>query len=241
MKPKSVLAAWKTARQAYEVAKSNVPIWLFTSPMDDFEAPKILPLNASSGEQWEFDGVSADGMNAFIFGFYRDPDLSLMGSGNLRISAELAYANGTRFGRVDYASESILTSCADGTRGFWKGKGFSYTFEISKDMSRVRLGIDTPDLKGNIMITSKTLPRYAYAQTRPSETVVTDIARHFHWFTSRIDNGAEYTSVLLMKDGEKLFSSTRVLEGREKALGPEYTSTLHSVNNLAILYHIMAN
>ncbi|KAF7163382.1 hypothetical protein CNMCM6106_000332 [Aspergillus hiratsukae] len=255
---------------AYEVAKSNVPIWLSTSPMDDFEAPKILPLNASSGEQWEFDGVSADGMNAFIFGFYRDPGLSLMGSGNLRISAELAYANGTRFGRVDYASESILTSCPDGTRGTWKGKGFSYTFEISKDMSRMRLGIDTPDLKGNIMITSKTLPRYADAQTWPSETAVTDIAPHFHWvepipvgeanvsltvmgepdfsweglgghnrlwspfnwftclkamnavrmtagpyslsymkFTSRIDNGAEYASVLLMKDGEKLFSSTR--------------------------------
>lgn len=166
---------------AYEVAKAGTDIRFSTSPLDDFEAPRTLPLNSSSGEQWEFDGVSDDGMISFIFGFYRDPSLSLMGSGNFRLSAELAYANGTRFGRVDYAAETTIQSCPDGTKGVWKSKDFSYTFEISKDMSRLRLGMDTPDLKGNIFMTSKTLPRYADAKTFPSDSASTEAAPHFHW------------------------------------------------------------
>jgi hypothetical protein len=253
---------------AFEIPKQTSDIWLSTSPLDDIEAPKILPLNASSGEQWEFDGVSDDGMNAFIFGFYRDPGLSLMGSGNLRLSAELAYANGTRFGRVDYAMESIVESCPTGTRGVWRGDDFSYTFEISKDMSRLRLGMNTPDLKGSIMMTSRTAPRYADAKIWPSQNATTAISPYFHWiepipvgyahvdlkvneesfswsglgghnrlwspfnwftclksmnavrmmagpyslsfmkFTSRVIWGKEYTSVLLMKDGDVVFQST---------------------------------
>lgn len=253
---------------AFEVAKSGSDLFFSTSPLDDFEAPKILPLNSSTGEQWEFDGVSEDGMLAFIFGFYRDPGLSLMGTGNLRVSAELAYANGTRFGRVDYATDSIVESCLEGTRGSWKSADFSYTFEISRDMKRSRIGMDTPDLKGNVFMTSKTVPRYADASVWPSRTARTAIAPHFHWvepipvgkakvdltvdgekfvweglgghnrlwspfnwytclkgmnavrmiagpyalsymkFTSRIENGKEYTSVLLMEDGEIIFSST---------------------------------
>lgn len=259
----------KTSRMtAFEVAKQNEDIWISTSPLDDIEAPKILPLNATSGEQWEFDGISNDGMNAFIFGFYRDPGLSLMGSGNLRLSAELAYANGTRFGRVDYAKESIIDSCVTGTRGVWKGDDFSYTFEISKDISQLKLIIDAPDLKGTIFMTSKTVPRYADAQTWPSPNASTAISPYFHWiepipvgsvnvdlmvadekfaweglgghnrlwspfnwftclksmnavrmiagpyslsfmkFTSRVKWGEEYTSVLLMKDGEELLATT---------------------------------
>ncbi|KAF1937573.1 hypothetical protein EJ02DRAFT_458612 [Clathrospora elynae] len=259
----------RTSRMtAFETPKTNGDIWISTSPLDDIEAPKILPLNSSSGEQWEFDGISDDGMNSFIFGFYRDPGLSLMGSGSLRLSAELAYANGTRFGRVDYAMESIVESCSGGTRGTWKGDDFSYTFEISKDMSHLRLGMDTPDLKGNIFMKSKTAPRYADAQIWPSENASTAISPYFHWiepipvgdvqvdltvdgerflweglgghnrlwssfnwftclksmnavrmvagpyalsfmkFTSRIRWGEEYTSVLLMKEGKKIFSST---------------------------------
>lgn len=284
----------KTSRMtAFEAPKANDDIWISTSPLDDIEAPKILPLNSSSGEQWEFDGISEDGMDSFIFGFYRDPGLSLMGSGNLRLSAELGYANGTRFGRVDYAMESIVESCASGTRGVWKGDDFTYTFEIAKDMSNLRLVVDTPDLKGNVFMTSRTLPRYADARTWPSQNASTAISPYFHWiepipvgdvkvdltvddekftwkglgghnrlwspfnwftclksmnavrmmagpyslsfmkFTSRIRWGEEYTSVLLMKDGETLMSSTMnaisdtedyVLD--EKTYGGNVTGTL---------------
>jgi hypothetical protein len=188
---------------AFETAKSSAEIWLSTSPLDDFEAPKILPLNSSTGEQWEYDGISEDGMSAFIFGFYRDPGLSLMGTGNLRLSAELAYANGTRFGRVEYASDSIVESCPDGTKGVWKGKDFSYSWEISKDMQRLRLGMITPDLKGNIIMTSKTLPRYADASTWPSGNASSAISPHFHW-VEPIPVGE--VKVDLTVNGEKDFS-----------------------------------
>ncbi|KAL4876139.1 hypothetical protein BJY04DRAFT_200456 [Aspergillus karnatakaensis] len=48
-------------------------------------------------------------------------------------------------------------------------------------MSRLRLGMDTPDLKGNIVMNSRSLPRYANAQTWPSDTGATEIAPYFHW------------------------------------------------------------
>ncbi|KAL9120106.1 MAG: hypothetical protein Q9187_003340 [Circinaria calcarea] len=254
---------------AFAMAKPGEPVFVSTSPLDDFEAPKVLPLNSTVGEQWEFDGVSEDGMLSFIFGLYRDPGLAIMGSGNLRVSAELAYANGTRFGRVDYPSDSIVEQCQQGTRGVWKSNALSYTFEVSKDMNRVRIGVDTPDLKGNILMNSRTLPRYADASTWPASNATTSISPYFHWvepvpvgdvkvdlmvkgekfrfsglgghariwspfnwytclkamnavrlmagpyslsymkFTSKLGGGSEYPSVLLMKDGEKVFSSTK--------------------------------
>lgn len=166
---------------AFEMARAKEPVFVSTGPRDDFEAPKILPPNSTAGEQWEFDGVSNDGMSSFIFGFYRDPGLAIMGSGNFRISAELAYANGTRFGQVDYPSDSIVEQCPQGTRGVWKSKDFSYSFEVSKDMTRVRIGVDTPDLKGNILMTSRTLPRYADASTWPSDNATTSISPYFYW------------------------------------------------------------
>ncbi|KAL4795763.1 hypothetical protein BDV19DRAFT_388787 [Aspergillus venezuelensis] len=277
---------------AFELAKPGTPISLSTTPQGDFESPKIEPLNASVTEQWEFDGVSDDGMQSFIFGFYRDPGLSLMGFGNLRLSAELTYANGTRWGRVDYASESTVKTCPDGTRGTWKGKKFSYTFEVSKDMSLLRIGVDTPDLKGNIIMTSRSLPRYADARTWPSDEASTEIAPYFHWeepipvgdarvalsvngemlkwegigghnriwapfnwytclksmdsvrlragpyalsywtTSSRIIDGKQTTSILLMKNGETVFASTRGEKADEdyvlmtKTYGGKVTGTL---------------
>lgn len=54
------------------------------------------PMNSTAGEQWEFDGVSEDGKQAFIFGVYRDPDYSFLGTGNLRVHAEFPKENGSR-------------------------------------------------------------------------------------------------------------------------------------------------
>ncbi|KAL4954432.1 hypothetical protein BDW69DRAFT_194071 [Aspergillus filifer] len=250
------------------MAKPGTPISLPTSPLGDF----IEPLNASVTEQWEFDGVSDGGMHSFIFGFYHDPGLSLMGFGNLQVSAELTYANGTRWGRVDYASGSTITTCPDGTRGM--------------------IGVDTPDLKGNIIMTSRELPRYADARIWPLDEASTEIAPYFHWeerilvgdagvalsvngemfsweglgghnciwapfnwytclklmdlvrlragpyalsywtTSSRIVEGKKSTSILLMKDGEKVFASTQGEEGDEdyvlmtKTYGGKVTGTL---------------
>ncbi|KAI9751191.1 MAG: hypothetical protein M4579_006170 [Chaenotheca gracillima] len=167
--------------KAFEMAKPKTSVFYSTGPKDDFEAPKILPLNSTAGEQWEFDGIAEDGLRSFIFGFYRDPNYAILGSGNFRLSVEITHANGTRFAQVDYPSESIVSSCADGTRGVWRSKDFSYTFEINKDMSRARIGLNTPRVKGNVFIKNITPPRYADGSTWPSETASTEAVPFFNW------------------------------------------------------------
>jgi len=47
---------------AFQMFKTKDPIFFSTSCTDHFVSPKMLPLNGTAGEQWEFDGVSNDGM-----------------------------------------------------------------------------------------------------------------------------------------------------------------------------------
>ena len=163
------------------MVRDGEAISLSTSPLDDFEAPRILPLNSTVTEQWEFDAVSDDGMSFFIFGFYRDPGLAILGSGNLRISAEITYANGTRYSQVDYPTDSIVEQCSEGTRGVWRTEEYSYSFEVTKDMSHARIGVDTPDLRGNILMGSRMPPAYADGSAWPSTNATTSITPYFHW------------------------------------------------------------
>ncbi|KAF5137982.1 Diels-Alderase ccsF [Metarhizium anisopliae] len=60
---------------AFEMAKAEKSFDFTTKAMGSLEEPKIPLLNSSAGEQWEFDGVSDDGMQSFVFGFYRDAKL----------------------------------------------------------------------------------------------------------------------------------------------------------------------
>lgn len=165
----------------YEMEKGRKPVFFSTGPLDDPEAPKILPLNSTGGEQWEFDGVSDDGTLAFCIGFYRDPNYAILGTGNLRLSVEFAYTNGTRFVRVDYPTDSIVESCPSYTRGVWKTKDYSYTFEVSKDMSTARIGFDADDIKGSALMKSVTAPRYPDASVFPRENATTLVVPYFHW------------------------------------------------------------
>jgi len=165
----------------HEMEKGREPVFFSTSPLDDPLAPKMLPLNSTGGEQWEFDGTSSDGTMAFCIGFYRDPNYAILGTGNLRLSAEFAFPNGTRFVRVDYPTDSIIESCPTFTRGTWKTKDYSYTFEVSKDMSTARIGFDTDDLKGSALIKSVTGPRYPDASLFPHENGTTQVVPYFHW------------------------------------------------------------
>lgn len=57
----------------------------------------MVPMSSTPGEQSEFDGVSEDGKQAFIFGVYRDPNYSFLGTGNLRAYAELVNEYGSRY------------------------------------------------------------------------------------------------------------------------------------------------
>ncbi|KAH6650454.1 hypothetical protein F5144DRAFT_479806 [Chaetomium tenue] len=166
---------------AFEMEKGRKPVFFSTDPLDDPEAPKMLPLNSTGGEQWEFDGVSEDGQMAFCFGFYRDPNYAILGTGNLRLSAEFSRPNNTRFVRVDYPSSSTVTSCPWGTRGVWKGADYSYTFEITRDIKVARIGVDAPDLKGSVVMRSVMPPRYPDGSTYPNKEASTEVVPYFRW------------------------------------------------------------
>lgn len=166
---------------AFEMEKGRKPVHFSTDPLDDPEAPRMLPLNSTGGEQWEFDGVSDDGLLAFCFGFYRDPNYAILGTGNLRLSAEFSRANSTRFVRVDYPASSTVESCPWGTRGIWRGDDYSYTFEVTRDMKLARIGVDAPDLKGSLLMKSVMPPRYPDGSTYPNTAASTEVVPYFHW------------------------------------------------------------
>jgi len=128
--------------------------------------------------------VSEDGLLAFCIGFYRDPNYAVLGAGNLRLSAEFSrIGGGQRFVRVDYPTLSTVESCPWGTRGVWRHpeQGYSYTFEVTKDLKRARIGVDTPDLKGSLVMKSLMPAHYPGGATVPSEHATTETVPYFHW------------------------------------------------------------
>ncbi|CAH0054727.1 unnamed protein product [Clonostachys solani] len=166
----------------YTAARRPDSVLFSANNLTDFEAPAIEPLNSTAGEQWEFDGVSDDGTQAFIFGFSRDPNWAFSGTGNLRVYAEFAFANGSRYAIVDYAEESAVESCPGrGTRGSWKGDGFEYTFTVSSDMSRATVTMDNPEAHASVSMNSLAPPRYADNQPWPSTNASAEPVRHFFW------------------------------------------------------------
>ncbi|RYO92365.1 hypothetical protein DL766_000333 [Monosporascus sp. MC13-8B] len=166
----------------YDMTRGKVEVPLSTSPLDDFEWPRIAPMNSTAGEQWEFDGIRQDGKESFCFGFYRDPTYSFLGTGNLRAYVEFGFANGSRYAVVDYAEESTIISCPGrGTRGIWRGDSWSYTFEVSNDMTRTKIIMDNPEAKGVIVMTSVASPRYADNNIWPSKDAILATVPHFYW------------------------------------------------------------
>ena len=172
---------------AFEMSKGRAPVFFSTSPTDNFEQPKIVPMNGTAGEQWEFDAVSDDGLSGVILGFYRDPNYSVLGAGNLRMYIELTFpeVGAPRFVQIDYPSESTVESCPGaGTRGEWKGDGYRYAWHVSESMDRARVVWDTPKTKGSLTLTrSLAPPRFADGGTWPadSSTASTLTVPHFYW------------------------------------------------------------
>ncbi|KAK6844096.1 hypothetical protein PG995_014206 [Apiospora arundinis] len=145
---------------AYEMAKGRQAVDFTRDAMENFETPKIRPLNSSAGEQWEFDGVSADGMQSFVFGFYRDPNYAILGTGNFRLSMEFAFAGRTRFYEVYYPERSVVESCPQGTRGMWYDEkdGYKFSFLVNAEMSEAIVTLKSDTLDGKVFIQSKARP-----------------------------------------------------------------------------------
>lgn len=186
----------KSRYTAFETV--NTPISFSTSPLEQFEAPKLRPLNTTSGEQWAFDGTSASGLAGLLIGFYRDSAYAFLGPGNLRLSLDVVWENGTRFSVVDYLEESTVEECEDATRGMWAKPGHRYSFEISRDLETAKIEFDTPVVKGSFLINSIAPARYPDGSTFPSENASTWNAPFLHW-NEPIPAG--HSTVDMMVDG----------------------------------------
>ncbi|KAL0941605.1 uncharacterized protein CTRU02_204368 [Colletotrichum truncatum] len=168
---------------AFDMAKGRKVVNFTTNAKENFEEPKIRPLNSTAGEQWEFDGVSADGMQSFIFGFYRDPNYAILGTGNFRLSIEFSFADRTRFYEVYYPGRSIVETCPQGTRGIWVDEkdGYSFSFMVKADMSEAVITLNSDTVKGKAVIQSSASPLAADGQLWPVEDASTEPIPFWHW------------------------------------------------------------
>lgn len=166
-----------------EMAKGRTIVDFPLYAVGSLEEPKLQPLNSSGGEQWEFDGVSEDGMQSFIFGFYRDPNYAILGTGNLRVSIEFGFEDRTRFSEVYYAQRSVVETCSLGTRGLWVDKeaGWKFSFLVDAAMQEAIITLDSDTVKGRIIITSRAKPLAADGSTWPAENASTVTIPYYYW------------------------------------------------------------
>lgn len=144
----------------------NGPVSIASNISSQLAAPQLIAgLNSSAGEQWAFDATSADGTSGLLIGFYHDPTYAFLGPGNLRLSLDAVWPNGSTWSLVDYLSQANIDICDQGTTGVWSKKqgpvSSSYSFSIAADNSLATLEFNTPRLQGSITIRSTVPARVA--------------------------------------------------------------------------------
>lgn len=183
---------------AFEMAKGRQVVNFASSAIGSLEEPKIQPLNSSGGEQWEFDGVSEDGMQSFVFGFYRDPNYAILGTGNFRLSIEFAFADRTRFYEVYYPQRSVVETCPQGTRGLWVDEKTDtrFSFQVNTEMTEAFITLDSDTVQGEVSIHSRALPLTADGNVWPAENASTAPIPYWHW-SQPIPAGTVNTNVVI--------------------------------------------
>lgn len=184
-------------------------------------APKLTAgLNASAGEQWAFDATSADGTSGLMLAFCHDPTYAFLGPGNLRLSLDLVFPNGSTWSLADYLSHANLDVCpGHGTTGVWfthpplsaqtsapsmplPKKPIiaerAYHFFVSADKSLATIELNTPRVQGTIRIQAATPTRSRHL---PGPGLSTFNAPNLHW-TEAISAGQ--ATVDLVLDNEPL-------------------------------------
>lgn len=156
----------------------------FSEPANPLN-PHFQSLNTTTGEQWEFDAVSLDGAAGLLIAFYRDPEFSFLGPGNLRINLDVAFSDGNTASLIDYAEQSIIEVCPNVITGTWLRAGASYKFIIATDSSWASLTLNSPSINGTIDLKSIAKPRSAdgsiWRQSGDSESTNHPTIPGMHW------------------------------------------------------------
>ena len=170
---------YESRMSAFDSATGDVAI--STDPTESFLLPKIDRLNSTTGEQWEFDCTANSGDAGLLVGIYRDAAYAFLGPGNLRLSIDAVWPNGTTWSWVDYLEASVIWESDGAVYGNWSKAHHTYVFKITSDSSAATLQFDTPAIKGTIHMTSLARPRYADGQHFPSAESSTQNAPLLHW------------------------------------------------------------
>lgn len=185
-----------------DLAPGQVPF--FDSNSHHPLKPHFTSFNASTGEQWEFDAISTGGEAGILIAFYRDPEFSFLGPGDLRINLDLTFPNGTMASLIDYAEHTTVESCPTHTTGTWFKQGAVYKFRIAHDMSTASVTLDAPAIRGTMELRSTSKPRCADGSAwPPAEDAAAPFAmvRGMYWMEPM---PAALTSVDLTVRGSEL-------------------------------------
>jgi hypothetical protein len=197
----------RTSFEAFEALRSGPVPHVPDASKPQLSSPRFLEgLNASAGEQWAFDATSNDGTSGLMLAFYHDPTYAFLGPGNLRLSLDLVFPNGSNWALADYLSHADVDICpSHGTTGVWytppsqHASGsvvspHSYRYFVAEDNSVAAIELNTTRVQGTIRMRSMT-------SARPGPGASTWNAPGLHW-ASVIP--AAQTSVDLMIDGAPL-------------------------------------
>jgi hypothetical protein len=122
------------------------------NPWTHFDAPMIGGFNITNGEDWSFEGVSADGQSGMGFTFSRGTVAGNSLAQRMFIAA--VWPNGTRFMESTFADVSEILSCNNMTKGTWYNgsSGMNWTFEASKDYSRTLVNVESATVRGTFTL-----------------------------------------------------------------------------------------
>jgi hypothetical protein len=129
---------------AFQTVKG--PVWMSTSPRDHLERSVLSGVNSSAWEQWYFDVVSSSADESLGLCVSRDPSYTILGQGVLRVEFFVMLSNGTVVGSTDFSESSRVRDCCGEVRGDWESKDRTYSFVVSKDLSRIEGSFKRPDI-----------------------------------------------------------------------------------------------
>ncbi|KAK9453370.1 hypothetical protein V1511DRAFT_505523 [Dipodascopsis uninucleata] len=116
---------------------------IFTSCSDGADAPHVVPINQTTYDWWYFDVVSPDAKSGVTFIFMAASEIGFPFSLNVIDSLSafvFVTVNGSTTIGTLLSTGANITSAGNGSSGYWKGTGLSWTGK--PDVSRYVVSVD---------------------------------------------------------------------------------------------------
>ncbi|KAH7130109.1 hypothetical protein B0J11DRAFT_429154 [Dendryphion nanum] len=160
---------------------TNGTIRMNENPLRPFDYPMTDGFNLTTGEEWSFEGVSADGKSGIAYMLSRGTI-----AGNLlaqRTFIAITWPNGTRYMESRFADVSTIEMCKTSTIGTWSNEtsGLKWSFESSNDYSHTVVKIDSANIKGTIKLDSLSPAVYPNGLTYPDRRGNALFAPYIYW------------------------------------------------------------